>query len=547
MATKRTRHHAEARSTVDWIFVIPKLALIGLAALPPLSAGAQGVDVSAPIGGGASGGIATGLAAGPHLNTWPRESYNLGFGLTIQGIASDNFNLAPSDSKVSGRAMELSPFVDGYLRTAQSRGDMSLRLRGLWYSSGGSSDSQSSPDVRANGDLSISGDELRFAGSAYVFRNSPSPFSASSIDPATRSADTELYKAYAVSPYSLGRIGDSDYELRYRGQIIDPGGSELKSTSHQVSGGLTSRQGGASAWGWSAQASAARVTFEDDSDLTRDSGEVLAYYGVTPSLRLGAGVNYSRLDVFRNEDGENSGFGPTGFVSWRPGPRTLLTGKYADTYYGSESSLRMVHRLPGWLFGAQYFKGLQTGTESGLLYFDPNAVFSLPEAAFDDSGRASVRGLADRRMFSRAGQPLSFGTTGSALVFDESLIASVGFVRPRNSILLSVFANNQQPARSTLLSAMASELKQRGASVSLNHRLAPDSSVFLISQYAISESANTNQEAHLTTFTGGWQFNLARRTLLTTSARYSRQTSAGGAPSAQYAERAVIVAVEHRF
>ena len=481
----------------------------------------------------------------PAAEDAPRSSSDLTFGLVLQTIFSDNFNLESEGLATSGRGVEVIPYLDGYVRTSKSRGDAALRLRKLWYTTGGTSDSTLSPDVRASGDLSVKDDAVRFAGSAYVFSLNPSPFLATSIDPASRTAEADLYKAYAVSPYSLGRFGSSDYELRYRAQSIDPGGAALKSTGQQVAGGLASTRESGARLGWSTHADVGRVEYEDSSEFTRSSAEVLGYYGVTPLLRLGAGVNYSRVDVLVNSEGDNSGFGPTAFLSWRPGPRTSITGKYADTYYGSESSLRVAHRSVRWLFGASYIKGLQAGSESGLLYFDPNVIFSLPEVSSDDGGL--VRGLAERRLFSGAGQSLLFGQTGNPLVFDESLIASAALLGARNSFMVAVFTNDQQEAPSSLAATGTRDLTQRGATFTADHRLGPSSSTFASLYHLFSESNQTQQESRLTALTLGWQLNLSRQSTFTLTVRASKQTSAGEVPSDEYRERAVIAAIGHKF
>ena len=88
-------------------------------------------------------------------------------------------------------------------------------MRGLWYSSGGESDSQVSPDLRTNGDLSLSGDALRLAGSAYVFRASPSPFGNDTLDPAARDVDSEIYKAFAFDAETW-QIGSTDLAINLR-------------------------------------------------------------------------------------------------------------------------------------------------------------------------------------------------------------------------------------------------------------------------------------------------------------------------------------------
>ena len=160
----------------------------------------------------------------PAAEIIPRRTASLDFGVAMEALFSDNFVLGGEGREASGRSLELAPYLEGFLRTAKSQGVMSLRLRGLWYDTQGSDDTNLSPEVKATGDFSISGDSLRLAGSSHVFRNVPSPFGATPIDPAGRAAETNLYREYTISPYSLGSVGGADYEMRYRASSVDTGG-----------------------------------------------------------------------------------------------------------------------------------------------------------------------------------------------------------------------------------------------------------------------------------------------------------------------------------
>lgn len=551
MSTSRSfglLHHANLRRSPR----MPRLpsGRWGAAALLVVAgtAAAQVVPPSEVIDRGTVGGTrpqATDVPP-PAASVVTRDSADLTYGVSLEGVLSDNFVLADESNEASGRSLELTPYLEGYLRTAKSRGSLALRLRGLWYDTGGTDDTQLSPDVKANGDFSVSGDALRMAGSAYVFRSNPSPFLATTVDPAARGLETSLYRAYAISPYSIGRLGKAEYELRYRAQSIDPGGITPSSVGHQVGGGLASSREAAGSLGWSTHADVERISYEDDQDLTRSNAEALVHYRVSPTLRIGGGVNYSHVDVLQNADGDNSGFGPTALVNWRPTLRTSLTAKFADTYYGNESSLRITHRRVRWLFGLSYAKGLQTGAESSLLYLDPNRIFLLDETSGAD-GEQLVRSLAERRVFGAAGRELAVGQTGSTLVFSESLILSIGWYRPRNSLAFSLFQNDQEPTGSSFGVGNSFDLVQRGVTFDADHRLTPASSIFLSTQYNISESDQSGQDARLASLALGWRTSFSRRMSVSLTFRTTRQSSEGDVPSFEYREQAVIGVIDYRF
>ena len=482
----------------------------------------------------------------PAAEIIPRRTASLDFGVAMEALFSDNFVLGGEGREASGRSLELAPYLEGFLRTAKSQGVMSLRLRGLWYDTQGSDDTNLSPEVKATGDFSISGDSLRLAGSSHVFRNVPSPFGATPIDPAGRAAETNLYREYTISPYSLGSVGGADYEMRYRASSVDTGGITPGSVSNQVAGGLASSRHAAGTLGWSANADVERVDFDDDTDLNRSYAEVLAYYRVLSTLRLGAGVHHAKVDVLRNADGDDSGYGPTAFLSWRPTTRTALTAKWSDTYYGNETTLNFTHRRARMLFGVAYMRSLQTGSEASLLYLDPVRIFQLSDASANE-GAMLVQSLAERRVTSGAGRDLAFGQTGSRLVFSENLVASVAMSGARNSLVLSLFQNDQQPIQSELSTAGEFDLLQRGITLDTDHRLTQSSSLFLSTQYIRSESDQTGQDARLASLALGWRMNVTRHAAFTVTARTSRQTSEGITPSNEYRENAATVTVDYRF
>jgi uncharacterized protein (PEP-CTERM system associated) len=524
------------------------LIAIVAAALLPDPAAAQAAPPAPVIDSGVVGGAkpAATDAPLPADDIVPVRTSGLTFGANLQALFSDNFILADESSEASGRSLELTPYVEGFLRTAKSRGSMALRLRGLWYDTNGRDDTSLSPDVRANGDFSISGDQLRIAGSSYVFREAPSPFSAVPVDPAGRDVGTNLYRDYQVSPYSLGRLFGADYELRYRASSTDPGGITPGSVGQQVAGGLASSRDAPGSLAWSANADVERIDFEDDSDLTRSMAEGLVYYRFMPTLRVGAGVQYQHVDVLRDADGDDSGVGPVVAVSWRPTRRTLLSARYADTFYGSESSIAFTHRRARWLFGVNYVKNLQAGSRSSLLYLDPDRIFALddPSAA---QGAEVVRSLAERRVSSGAGRELAFGQTGSRLVFAENLVVSLALSRPRNTLALSLFQNDQEPANSSLITATEFDLVQRGITLDGDHRLTQSSAIFMSAQYSQSESDQTGQDSRLASLAIGWRTSLSRHAAIALTARTTRQTSEGSTPSNEYREQALIAAIDYRF
>ncbi len=349
-----------------------------------------------------------------------------------------------------------------------------------------------------------------------------------------------------MSPYSQGRIGTGvDYGLRYRARWIDPGDPNPRSTSNEIQGQLASSKGSASLLGWSATGDWRRIAIEGGTEFDITKNELLAYLNPTPRLRFGLGVHYAKVDALIL-DGRNSSYGPAATFDWRVGPNSALSASLADTYYGTESTVRLAHRTGSWNAGVAYSRGLRGSNETGLLLLNPADLFAVGGQRGREIDSVSDA-LSRRRLLVGAGQPLAVGLVDADLAYVDSVIAALGLVRGRNAVLVTVFVNNQRSFGANFLSGALTRLEQTGMLLSLDHQLDARDSLFVESSVLKSRAPLLEQDSTLLTVLGGYRSRLTRQLSAQAALRYARQRGSGTGLIAEFDERAAILSLDYRF
>ena len=516
------------------------------------AAGAAGGIAGTAGASGAPGAVVADPGAQPQVQTISTGSdpasrrRNTTFGIEAIFTLSDNLLRSGPGLEKSGRVIELSPYMLGNFASERLTADYAVRARGLYYNTNGVSDGNVSPDVRGTADLDIAGDALKLSGTANVLRIADSPFGAAQVDPGLGLTGTRLFRGFELSPYSQGRIGNGvDYGLRYRARWIDPGEPNPKSTANEISGKLASSRGSSSLLGWSATGDFKRIAIEGGSEFNITKNELLAYLNPSSRVRFGAGVYFAKVDVL-TIDGRNSSYGPAATFDWRIGPNSSFSASLADTYYGTESTVRLAHRSGSWNAAVAYSRGLRGANETGLLVLNPGELFAVSGQRSREVDSVSDA-LSRRRLLVGAGQPLTVGLIDADLAYVDSVIAALGVVRGRNAVLLTVFVNNQRSFGENFLSGALTRLEQNGVLLSLDHQLDARDSLFLEGSYLISKAPLTEQEARLLTVLTGWRSRLTQRLSAQAALRYAQQRSAGTGLIGEFDERALILSLDYRF
>lgn len=474
-------------------------------------------------------------------------------GLWSQATFSDNIDLLPRGSETRGWLLEVSPFVQADLNSPRAVGSLFYAARGLVYGGDTTRSNEVRNDLRASADFRLTDQALRLSTQAYVFDVNRTPFGTASFDPGARSTTRTTYQRFDVSPYVVGRAGQSDYELRYRAGYINPGEGFVSNTLQ----GLAYAAGtspGASRYGWISRGDASRYAYENGFDYTATLVEALATWSPTPLLRLGAGGNYASNSALANADGKTGGFGPSLGLDWRPDPRTQVAARWSSTYYSNLVALAAAHQTGRVRVGLTYDRGIRDGNQSGLVYFDPTRVFATPassNAALNAERNPSYDMLTQGGPVSRdpalsVGAPLVSGSTQSPIVDAQVLVASLQVAAPRTAILVTAYRSDQRPALRVPGFPTVADLDTWGLQGRYDYRLDSRTTAILTAAYQSAKSTETGAESTLLGGSIGLRYQLTAQAAVVGSLRTARQRAIAG-PAISYDENAASVAGEYRF
>ncbi|MEI7447860.1 MAG: TIGR03016 family PEP-CTERM system-associated outer membrane protein, partial [Burkholderiales bacterium] len=497
--------------------------------------------------------IGTGTPAPGVQGSTPPRRTSVTPGLWTQYTFSDNIDLRGRGQETKGWLLEVSPFVQVDLNSPRAVGSVFYAARGLVYGGDTTRDNEIRNDLRASADFRLTDQALRLSTQAYVFDVNRTPFGTASFDPGARSTTRTTYKRFDVSPYVVGRAGDSDYELRYRAAWIDPGAGFIPNVSQGVSYAAGTPAGSARV-GWILRGDVSRYAYDNGFNYNATLVEALATWSPTPLLRLGVGANYAANSALANADGKTSGFGPSVGLDWRPDPRTQLAARWSSTYYSNIVAVAAAHQTGRVRVGLTYDRGIRDGNQSGLVYFDPSRVFATPAssnpALAAERGQAfetlTTAGPVSRDPALSVGAPLTSVSTLSPIVDAQALVASMQIAAPRTAVLVTAYVSNQRPALRVPGFENATDLDTWGVQGRYDYRLDARTTAILIAAYQSAQSTATGAESTLLGGSVGLRYQLTAQAALLGTLRTARQRAVSG-PAVSYDEHAASVAGEYRF
>jgi uncharacterized protein (PEP-CTERM system associated) len=518
------------------------LALGFMAAPQAQPAPAPGSGQSGASVPGGSGITPIGVGSNP-----TGRRYEINPGIRASVLASDNLDLQPRGAEQSGTLFELAPYIRATLNSPRAVADATYTLRGQVFEGGIDPRNEVRHDLRAWGDMKLSDDAFRLFARANVFDVNISPFGAASFDPGVQRTNRTQYKEFELSPYLFGRLeGDGGYTARYRLRYTDPGGSFSSNTVNAVSGSVRTDLSERRVAG-SLRADLYDVDYENGLAYRGADLDLLGWYRVDRTLRVGAGAGYSRNDILLNNKGENDGWGPSVAFEWTPDQRTSVRGRWSDRYYGNNAQVRANHRSANWVLGLDYFTGVNDGNLSGLQGYDTASLFAGQSQAGTPGAIGAnpvTQGLADRNLLSGPGTTFGTGVASSPLVYSDRLVASVGWLTTRNFLVASVFVNNRRTAV-PFATGVREDTDQIGGRLDFTHNLNQRNLLRAFVGQTVSDSNLSDSQATLSTVGAFWDYRLSARSTTSLGGRVQRQRGTG--ITVEYDEAAVIASIDYRF
>lgn len=357
---------------------------------------------------------------------------------------------------------------------------------------------------------------IDFSGS--ISQQAISAFGTQSIDNTSLNANRAEVSSYRLSPYVKGRFGNAaNYEARYSRTL----------SANSASGGAgsavadgTVRLGGGSAFrslGWTADASRQSVSYTSGRPTESDQVNLGLTYELTPQFSLLGGVgqeanNYTSLN--KQSTGTNS-IG----VAWRPSERTSLSARLSNRSFGEAHQFGFEHRTArtSWKFSDTRDVSSTPGQASVLL--DSSTPVPTVVSQFLTSALSLQRS-----------QNLSFALLG--------VRSTLTFTATRSDINRLDTISSAQDDLST-----ASQIGQRGFSVSVQHRLTPDYSLTAQASQQTTTGSTRAQESQVRSFNLGLTGRVGQKTTATVGARHV--VSEGG--TVPYTENALTGQLNVQF
>jgi uncharacterized protein (PEP-CTERM system associated) len=508
----------------------------------PLQDGTVPTDPSATIGTGAAGTRRQGAALSPETRRTTVVP-----GIRASALGTNNIDLEPKGSQKNGTLLEVVPYVEAIFNSPGlvGMGYYGLRLQDRLGGRDEGRDARN--DLRAWADFRIVPDRFRILTQATVTDVVVSPYGSSSFDPGAQRSNRTQYKEVGLAPYLFGRFdGEGTWFAQYAALVVDPGSTFQRSVAQSVRGDVRSDLV-ARRVGWQVRAEYYDVAYDGGVAYTGAETDLLGWWRPAMQLRVGAGAAYSRNELLADEQGRKEGWGPALAFEWAPDQRTFVTGRWADRYYGNSGELRASYRGMQSIFGLRYFSGLTDGNRVGRVGLNTGSLFNAsqqPGTPTTTTSNGVSQALFDQNLLGQTSTSLGSGLVNSPLVYADELVASIGWIGLRDSLVGDVFVNNRRTA--VAFSGIQPEnTEQRGASLSYLHKLTPRARVTLSGRRQFTESLIDGSTATLDSLFLNLDYKLSPKLVTSLGGRLQRQKGEGLAVS--YEEAALFGAIDYRF
>jgi uncharacterized protein (PEP-CTERM system associated) len=385
---------------------------------------------------------------------------------------------------------------------------------------------------------------------ASVSQQALSAYGTKSSDNALANSNRTEVSTYSLSPYVRGRFGDwanYDARLSYSGY-----GSTNDVSSASASGEALVRLSGPSrlrAIGWSVDASRQTYDFKTTGTVHTDRLRALLSYLVTPELHVSAigGRESQNLESPETQSRGTSGWA----VDWAPTERTKLSATREQRFFGNSHAISFEHRTPRTVTKYTDSRELSTGLDQ----FRPGSLGTVYDLLFtqfasqvpDPTARAALVNTFLRNNGIAPNTVVLGGTSASATLVQRRQDLSFAWIGLRDTLTLVLSQSQGERAQQSLSAiddfANGNQVRQRGVSLLLAHRLTPQSSLNVAASLQNTSGTTDTRTSKLRTLLIGWSGRLGPHT----SAALSGRHSTGNSTSEAYTESAVVATVTLQF
>jgi uncharacterized protein (PEP-CTERM system associated) len=463
---------------------------------------------------------------------------------------TDNVSISQAQNKnESGFITELAPGIHIDAKTARLKASFDYALLGQFYSTP-SGYSRTQNQLNTFGTLEAMEKWLFVDFSAVIAQQAISAFGSQSPGSANLNNNLTETATYRLSPYIRGQLaGAAEYSLRYNRSTTQSNAStasdiELSEWTGQLRGSTPFQN-----LQWSANASQQTADYSRGRKTDAERLYATAAYAIVPQFAVSISVgresnNYASAD---SESHTTHGYG----FDWSPTERTKVSAFKDRRFFGDGHRFNITHRFP--LSSISYsdtkdvsvlpnqFTSIGQGTYFDILY--PICIQELSDS-FPDPVQlaqecyARTNALIIQNGYQPNAQP---GFLSSRASLQQRQQLAIAFHGVRNTLTILFNRNESQSffASSALPDdfSTSTDIRQRGLSVNLSHRLTSRSNLNMLASR--QESVGTGISAQKVTTTM-YQANLTSKLGAKTTGGLSIRHTEFDSTSTPYTENALI-------
>ncbi len=516
-------------------------ALATLVMMTSVSAHAQ-TDNGSPASGGDAVGIAQGLAS--------QSPGRFTSGVRTQITVSDNIDLV-DDGESSGATLEIGPYFNYAIDKPTFRTNFSYGLR--YFNTTGDLGSEGvRHDVRGRLKSALWRDVFWVDSIASVTESVRDLVNSGTVDPARQEGSQKRNTAqrYAIAPYISDYLGDrnTSYVLGYGASFAKNTGRDDAQITQRLIGSV-SRDPNRRGLGWSLESEQSNNAFES-SDETYNTSRVTIEALVRPNgkLRIGAGAQYDRVSVLRDESGDNSGWAPTVSTLWTPNQRTNFNARYSKPYFGSTAAAGLTYQPGRWSVGIQYRYGL-TDRFSGPLA-GAGVRSTLASGGRPSNESSVVNQLLAGGTLPTTGETITDGFVSGAISRTRRLSVNAGWAGQRTSFSVGASRRRSESQLSSVdlptTDGAPNALEQTTLTVGATRRIDPRTSGTVKISTSTSTAVDDSAKSRLNVFSLSWNRQLNRNTTILVSYRLAHQRASVDRAET-YREQAIVMGANYRF
>lgn len=365
---------------------------------------------------------------------------------------------------------------------------------------------------------------------ASIGQQTISAFGVQTADPAFDSPNRTEVRSYSISPSVRGRVGTwALFNAMYlRSQQSSGTGQVGDSISDNASVSLTSE--GRSRIGWGLVASRQRSDFSAGRAATTDSVQANASYSLLPELRLTASGGREKSNVLT---GDAAGTGPVTTwgvgLDWNPSSRTSVSLRRNHRYFGESYAVNIDFRAPRSNWRLSSSRDVTTASPT----FVNTGAITLYDLLFANLAATVPDPIARREIvlqqLARDGSNpnATIGTTGflnSAVMLVNRHELSFSLQGLRTTATFSAYRSDSRriDSASNAIDDLSNggNVRQRGFTMSLSHRLTPVSGLSLTLAQQRTLGSTAAQANDLQSINLSWNSEFTRRGTVSLGARH---------------------------